>query len=288
MKRLLIQWLGLCALLLATACGTEHPAPPADGGPALWRIQGPNIDGWLFGTIHILPQGVEWRTAAIRNAINGSDRLVLEAAEIQDRAATQALFETMGRSANLPPLEKRLPSQDKNALQEALDESGTSSEALSGYESWAAALLLSAGVQQAAHIGQGVEPALIETFQSSGKSIGGLETVRRQFSAFDTLPEVDQRRLLFQTVRDAKDVETLYDRALKAWIRGDVAAISREGRIDPIVEQAVLIARNRDWVKSVERLKGRPFIAVGAAHLAGQDNLIQLLQAKGYRVTRVH
>src|SRR3546814_6435914 len=80
----------------------------------------------------------------------------------------------------------------------------------------------------------------------------------------------------------------LYDRILAAWIRGDVATLAQEDRLgeapDPVVEQAVLVERNRDWVKSVGALKGRPLIAVGAGHLAGKDNMIDLLRAGGERV----
>ncbi|WP_242122678.1 TraB/GumN family protein [Sphingobium sp. Sx8-8] len=293
MTRWLARWLGLAALLLITSCGNEPPAPPPGGGPALWRIQGKGIDGWLFGTIHVLPKHVQWRTAPISEAIGRADQLVLESAEIQDQARTLAQFEAMGRSPGLPPLEARVPERDKAALDRIAGDGGTSTQALSGYESWAAAMLLSAAAQQALHVSQddGVEPALIALFRDAGKPIGGLETVARQFGAFDTLPEQAQRRLLIDTVREAKDIGALYDRILKAWIRGDLVTLAREDRVseepDPVVERAVLADRNRDWVKSVERLEGRPFIAVGAGHLAGKGNLIALLQADGYRVTRV-
>ncbi|HEX7876540.1 MAG TPA: TraB/GumN family protein [Sphingobium sp.] len=293
MARWIGRWLGLCALLLVTACGKEPPAPPADGGPALWRVEGHGLNGWLFGTIHVLPGNVAWQTDVIRQALDKADRLVLESAEIQDRARTMALFEKMGRSPGLPPLEARLPPGERAQLQEIVDEGGTSAQLLSGYESWAAAMLLSAAAQHPLQVSpdDGVEPVLIETFREAGKPIGGLETVARQFGAFDTLPPASQQRLLEQTVHEAANIQALYDRILNAWLKGDMTAIAREDQAgeqpDPVVEQAVLIARNRDWTHAIGRLKGRPFIAVGTGHLTGRDNLIQLLQGRGYTVTRV-
>ncbi|MFC4596070.1 TraB/GumN family protein [Sphingobium tyrosinilyticum] len=289
----LLRWLGLCALLLVAACGRDGPAPAEGRGPALWRVQGHGLDGWLFGTVHVLPKGVAWRTEKVRAAIDGSDRLVLESAEIQDRARTMALFEKMGRSPGLPPLEARVPVNERDELQRIAGEGGTSTQLLSGYESWAAAMLLSAAAQQSLHVSgdEGVEPALIKDFREEDKPIGGLETVARQFGAFDTLPEAAQRRLLAQTVEEARRMKALYERIMRAWLEGDMAAIAREDEAgekpDPVVEQAVLIARNRDWSDVVGKLRGRPFIAVGTGHLTGRDNLIQLLEAKGYKVTRV-
>ncbi|KXU31401.1 polysaccharide biosynthesis protein GumN [Sphingobium sp. 22B] len=290
---LLARWLGLAVLCLIAACGENPPAPPPGGGPALWRVEGKGVDGWLFGTIHILPGGVEWRTGPIGEAIGRADRLVLESAGIQDQAGTLAQFERMGRSPGLPLLETRVPAGDKAALEEIVQNGGTNTQTLSAYEDWAAAMLLSAAAQQALHVSQdhGVEPALIAIFGKAGKPISGLETVERQFRAFDTLPPDAQRRLLVDTVREAKEMRRLYDHILNAWIRGDLATLARDGRLgetpDPVVEQAVLVDRNRDWVKSMETLKGRPFIAVGAGHLAGKDNLVDLLRAGGYRVTRM-
>lgn len=287
----LVRWLSLCALLLAAGCGKEPPAPPPGGGPALWRVQGKGLDGWLFGTIHVLPRDVAWRTQKISQAIDRSNRLVLESAEIQDQAHTIALFEKLGRSPGLPPIEARLPAAERPALRRIADAPRV--RALAAYESWAAAMLLSAAAQQSLHVSanDGVEPALIETFSQAGKPIGGLETVARQFSAFDTLPPAAQQRLLVQTVQEAQQLPALYDRVLKAWLRGDLATIAREDRAgapsDPVVEQAVLISRNRAWANAMDRLRGHAFIAVGTAHLTGRDNLVQLLEAKGYRVTRL-
>ncbi|KMS63884.1 conjugative transfer protein GumN [Sphingobium baderi LL03] len=293
MMRMLFRLLALFALTLVAACGPEPSAPEPEHGPAIWRVQQGMLDGWIFGTIHVLPKGVAWQTRAFRDAIGQADRLVLEAADLQDSQKTLALFEKMGRSPGLPPLEARIAPADRGALEQIVASGGTSTQALAGYESWAAAMLLSAATQQALHVSQdnGVEPALIAAFKAEGKPIGGLETVERQFAAFDTLPEAAQRRLLAQTVREAKDMRALYDRILNAWMKGDMAAIAKEDEIgeqpDPLVEEAVLIARNRDWVKAIEPMTGRPFIAVGAGHLTGRDNLIDLLKAKGFSVTRM-
>lgn len=277
--------------MLTGAC--SKPAPPPEPGPALWQVKRGDLDATLFGTIHVLPKDVHWQTAPIRAAMEGADRLVLEAADLQDEAKTMALFESMGRSPALPPVEARVPKEDRAPLVKIITGSGSSTQLLSGYESWAAAMLLSSATQQALGVSQdnGVEPALIATFKKAGKPIEGLETVERQFGAFDTLPEATQRRLLVQTVHEAKDMRGLYDRILKAWSTGDMAAIAREDergeQPDPVVEEAVLVARNRDWVKKIERMKGKPFIAVGAGHLTGDDNLIGLLEARGFTVTRV-
>ena len=46
---LLARWLGLAVLCLIAACRENPPAPPPGGGPALWRVEGKGVDGWLFG-----------------------------------------------------------------------------------------------------------------------------------------------------------------------------------------------------------------------------------------------
>ncbi|MFZ2997202.1 TraB/GumN family protein [Sphingobium sp.] len=289
-----IQFLALCALTLVAACGKDAaPLAPTQGGPALWQIERGMLKGWLFGTIHVLPKDVAWQTPVMTKAMAQSDGLVLEAADLQDEQKTLALFEKMGRTPGLPPVEQRVPAKDRAALTLAIRDAGTSTQLLSDYKSWAAAMILSAASQQALHVSQdnGVEPALIAAFTNAGKPIGGLETVERQFGAFDGLPPAAQARLLVQTVHETKDLKALYDRILKAWLKGDLDAIAKEDergeQPDPEVEDAIIVARNRDWVRAIEPMTGKPFIAVGAGHLTGRGNLIDMLKARGFRVTRL-
>jgi hypothetical protein len=57
----------------------------------------------------------------------------------------------------------------------------------------------------------------------------------------------------------------------------------------PKLRNALFINRNRRWTEQIDRImasSGKALIAVGAGHLAGQDGVIGLLRAKGYKVTR--
>ena len=57
-------------------------------------------------------------------------------------------------------------------------------------------------------------------------------------------------------------------------------------------ESEVLVKRNHRMADRIEALRRdtpdeRLFVAVGALHLVGTENLPQLLQARGYEISRV-
>ncbi|OYX90003.1 MAG: polysaccharide biosynthesis protein GumN, partial [Novosphingobium sp. 35-62-5] len=56
------------------------------------------------------------------------------------------------------------------------------------------------------------------------------------------------------------------------------------------LHQALLTNRNRAWADQLDAMlnKGaKPFVAVGAAHLAGADSLQRLMMARGWQIKRV-
>src|SRR3546814_5044667 len=94
MRAYLLLCLGLVALILS-GCGEEKRAgaDSASPSPALWLIEKGGHKGWLFGTVHMLPQGVVWETPALTKAIERADMLVLEAAGLENETRNAAIFE---------------------------------------------------------------------------------------------------------------------------------------------------------------------------------------------------
>jgi uncharacterized protein YbaP (TraB family) len=88
---------------------------------------------------------------------------------------------------------------------------------------------------------------------------------------------------------------------LAAYIEGDadrIEALSNEEREDfkrhgrPEKEydeqmEDILYKRNASWIPTIEKIHGGAFIAVGAMHLIGKRSVLDLLEQKGYKVTRI-
>lgn len=284
----------LLALVLALAfggalagCGAPDRAWP-EPSPALWEVTGAGGErGWLFGTIHALPDGVAWSTPAVDAALGEADVLVVEVAELGDRAAAAAAFEAVASSPGLPPLLQRVPAADRPALVDALARAGRDEGDFAGTESWAAAMLIANGARQG-EAANGVDRALL----ARGLPVLGLEGHAVQFALFDRLAEADQAVLLAEAARGTGNATE--ERLAAAWLTGDLAVLDREMRAgilaDAELRQALLTGRNHAWAERLARLLGetrRPFVAVGAAHMLGEDGLPALLAARGFTVRRI-
>ena len=281
--------LALLAALILASCSR-----PAEVNPALWLAEGPQGQKvWLFGTIHALPAPVQWRSAKVDAALEQADRLVLEVADITDDTKTAKAFAALAQSPGLPPLDQRIEPDLRDELAAELKDGGIAPAQLDPYETWAAALMLqqadsAAGASDAAN---GIDRALAKGWSGP---IAEFEGAAAQLAIFDCLPEPQQRALLSAVVRDAPshDAQTL---ALQtAWMRGDMNFIARITAEDflnhPELLEALLTGRNRAWLVQLDAMLtqgARPFVAVGAAHLAGADGLPAMLGARGWKVTRL-
>lgn len=280
--------LALLAALALAACARPEPAKPA-----LWQVEGPNGErAWLFGTIHALPEPVDWRSAKIAAALAASDRLVLEVAAVDDPARIGKIFAALGQSRELAPLAMRLAPEDRGELQADMAALGLAPGALDGLETWAAALSLQQAVaaREGIDSANGIDRALVRGWT---KPVEELEGAATQLAIFDRLAEDDQRALLLAVLRGG-DAGKESERLARAWAQGDMALIGKELEgdflADPDLREALLVGRNRTWAVRLEaslKAGARPFVAVGAGHMAGADGLPALLGARGYKVTRV-
>ncbi|WP_373487187.1 TraB/GumN family protein, partial [Blastomonas sp.] len=82
---------------------------PKRGAPALWHVRSETGEAWLFGGIHALPRGLKWITPQMQEAIETSDRLVIEVLGLEQPAEITRIFQQMGNSPGQSPLAERLP-----------------------------------------------------------------------------------------------------------------------------------------------------------------------------------
>lgn len=291
--------LGLAALLMLALGGcssepdTDENAPYPEASPLLYEVadaQG-EVEGWLLGTIHALPEDVDWRTPAIEQVVTEADLLLVEVAGLGQNDEVAEVFLELSQSPGLPPLIERVAPQFREDLDAMIDELGTSRAILRSSEDWAAAIML-ARLDAPGDPKYGVDRALITGFK--GRKITGFETAREQLGIFDQLASEDQRALLEGTVEDWASSTDNRDKLVRAWIAGDVqtleAATSEGIMADPQIREALLDNRNRDWLKQLEPIFDdgpKPLVAVGAAHIVGPDGLAEQLKQRGFTVTRV-
>src|SRR3954462_10105425 len=100
----------LFGAFVAAASFALPQAAAAKAGPALWSVADADTTIYLFGTIHLLPENYQWRTARFDQAVDNSQQLVVETI-VDDKAPTKIMsaMSSLAFSRGLPPLSQRVP-----------------------------------------------------------------------------------------------------------------------------------------------------------------------------------
>jgi uncharacterized protein YbaP (TraB family) len=281
----------LAALVIAFSPLATRDAAAQVDAPALW-VAGPKGSVFLFGSFHLLPADVKWRTPAVESALNGAAIVVFET----DFAGAQDPQPLIAKYGFLPPgqtLRSLLPASTNAELEKTATELEIPPPSLAPLRPWLAALTL--GLQFAIHQGfdpaNGVEQQVIASARASGKTLGTLETNESQLKVFADLTREQEVELLTVTLRQVRETPKMLAEMLTAYRKGDLAALEKTlnaGFDDfPMLRKRILKDRHDKWLPQIERMiaDGRSYmIIVGAAHLVGPDSVVAMLRAKGVRV----
>jgi uncharacterized protein YbaP (TraB family) len=269
-------------------------APAMAKGPALWKVADEDTTIYLFGTVHILPQGIEWYDAAIADALTGSDMIVTEIP--MDPASEAAMGQLAQSKGSLPAgttLRSLLTPEQKATYEAAVTKLGAPAEAFDPLKPWLVGLTMSIIplMQQGYTPGAGVEKVLLS--KVGDKPQGALETAEFQLGIFDGMDQASQITFMMEAINGMDETAPMLNRMVAEWAEGDadeLAAIMNEGMTDPAVADALLYSRNANWAEWIDARMDKPgsvFIAVGAGHLAGAKSVQDYLAAKGITVSRV-
>ena len=294
MIKLLQRFIAPVTALLALGSAAQARAPQT-ARPALWAVSDPDTTVYLFGTIHLLPSDLKWRTAKLDQAMTNSQQLVVETI-IDEKNPTKLMsaLASIGLAKGLPPLIERVPPAKRPALAAAIKKSGVPEKAFTGMKTWMAAFLLLSNQFKDLGLSGGVEGVLRNDFLAHNKPIGELETNLEQLSFFDKLPEAAQLNLLDGAIENTSSMKQEFGGMLGAWSRGDVNGIAKTFDKDlansPELRDNLIRQRNANWASWIEKRMAQPgavLVAVGAGHRAGPYSVIETLKKDGYTVRRV-
>ncbi|MFW6292102.1 MAG: TraB/GumN family protein [Spirochaetota bacterium] len=290
------------ALVLAGA-STSLPAQadataPPEAVPLLWQVRSDSATVYLYGSIHAAPPEAVPPPAVVRHAFTLSDALATEV--VLDGDLTRRLQRAMAERSELPPgrtLESYFDADEWRLVRRWASRAGFPLDSLERLQPWLVEMLVveTSGVPDGFAAENGLDAYFSAKASARGIPQTGLETVEEQLDALAGGPPEEQARSLVQAVEYAADSGRIVE-LYRAWRSGNTA------QIEAIIHEQygaaehadaydrLFTLRNEAWIDSlVEYLAGEEttFVVVGAGHLVGRGNVIELLGDRGYAVKRI-
>lgn len=281
----------------------EAEAVPNHKG-LLWKVDKDGVEpSYLFGTIHLSDPRVLTLSKTADEAYRSANTVVIETTDILDPKAflrlklekPDLLLFTDGST-----LKSHIPEEQRAEIERKLAERGIVLDAVAKMKPWVLTSLLALPKCERKRKSEGeksLDERLALDAQAEGRNLQGLETAAEQFEAMNKMPLNFHIRNLVASVRYGDKIEDAMETTTALYLDGEV------GMIMPALRKIVpdglseadyelflkYLISDRNHVMAERAVpiidRGNAFIAVGALHLPGKDGIIELLRAKGYRVT---
>lgn len=275
-----------------SGCKAQNAIPTAFSNETLlWRITGNGLSrpSYLFGTMHIMCANNAVVSPQLRSVIDSVDAVFFEV-DLDNMAEMLTSIKAMAMKDG-KSIRDYLSAAEYDRVAVYFKNKGPLPfKMLETYKP----LLLSAMIAEQAmpcDATNGMEMMILSEVAKKKKEVKGLETMAYQAGLFDSIPYDVQAKELLKAIdsagRDKKDINAL----LTAYTSQNLSDIlqltlkedgSLRGNLD-----LLLFNRNRNWVKQMPAIMHQSghLFAVGAAHLPGENGIIQLLRNAGYTLT---
>lgn len=270
-------------------------AVAAEARPALWEVEGGANRIFLFGSVHVLPQGGFAIEGPLADAFAESETVCLEVDTSRIPESEVAAL-TLARA--IDPEGRTLfdlLGADAERARTMAAAAGVELAPFAQFEPWFVGLTVAlVALQQHGYdVEHGVERIIEQAADRDGKRRCGLETLDEQLGFLDGLEPVMQQEILLQTLAEARDIEAEMQAMLAAWQDGDTGALARQLAEDfrdyPGLDERLIYERNARWAEQLEAMLDGDddvLLVVGALHLVGPRGLPALLERRGLKVRR--
>ena len=142
---------------------------------------------------------------------------------------------------------------------------------------------------------QGVDAFFHTRAVGDGKAEGQLETVQEQIGFIAAMGEGNESEFILLSLKDLAETGDVMEDMIGAWRSGDAEGLSElfveEMKVEaPALYDTLLLQRNLKWVPQIDSMlqdADTEFVLVGAAHLVGENGLLDLLSQKGYEINQL-
>ena len=259
-----------------------------------WKIYGNNLTdtSYLYGTMHTQDERAFEFKNGVLDAFNGSKIYAMELNVDSINQASLLKELIMDSSFTLKNL---LSSNDYNLVEKFFEDSIGMNlfffEKISPIYTSQLIAMKDLGKQQK----DALDLFFHKKAKKQGKKIIGLEKMIEQIDAINSLPYKTQAQELVTAVNKAmnstqNEIESLID----FYIQGDLDTLltittqhdSINNEYNAIIKDVFILKRNINMADRCEKhlKENSTFIAIGAAHLPGENGVIELLRKKGYKV----
>jgi len=270
----------------------------APGAPLLWRVHGEAGDLYLLGSVHLLTEEDYPLSPLVDAAYARAGEVVFELspADMQSGEAGGRMMK-LGSLPGGETLRQHVSAETWTAVEQYVAAGGyLPLSAIERMRPWFLALTLSMMEMQRAGLKPelGIELYFSQRMRTDGKPGLGLESIDEQLALFAAGSAEEQDQQLRQSLEQLGDMEEQLARMLQLWRAGDGdglhAMLVEEMGDYPALYQRLITQRNRNWIPDLEAQLADPgdeLVIVGAAHLVGEDGVVELLRQRGHRVERV-
>lgn len=265
----------------------------------------------VVGTMHLYDPRLLPLANRVASRVADSDLLLVEAGPEEEAAMTKAMTAdpSLMFMPDGPTLPERLDEPTWQAIAQAVAARGLPAMLASRMQPWYLSLVLAIPPCASADMNagrKGLDSMIISQAQTADVPIAALEPWDTLFNLMRADPiavQIDQLRL---SLSPADLQQEMFASMLDSYFAGDIAELWEVSRVAPRLidgidtagadalftasERELLIDRNRAWlprIAAATNIHDRITVAVGAAHLQGQNGILNLLQMDGWAVSRL-
>lgn len=290
MSKLFLTVATLGILFTFNACRVNETIENEGSSSLLWKISGNNLTdtSYLYGTIHIQDKRIFAYGETVQRALDQSNQVAVEV--LLDQINPASIMKVMFMQDST--LDMLLSEAEYNKLEEVYKE--ITGVGLATAKTMKPFFISANIIQQLAPRDMPVPLDLffINEARKEDKDVIGLETLEEQIAIIDGLSYTAQAKMLVESMEDVDEIKAQFNELIEAYLSMDskkVVELTEDPSMPAAFMEELLNKRNKIMVeRMIDPIRtNSTFVAVGAAHLYGNDGIVALLKDKGYMVEPV-